>query len=510
VKVRDLIRPLENARVIGNGEIDIRGVAYDSRQVEPGFLFVALKGVKTDGRRFIKDAISRGASAILAEEDIPEAGEAIKIVFSDCRVGLALVSAEFYGYPSRELTVVGVTGTNGKTTTTYLLESIFNEASFTPGVLGTIDYRIGGKAIGSGLTTPEALDLQRIFRQMRDAHVSHVAMEVSSHAIDLRRIDGCQFAAGIFTNLSQDHLDYHGDLEKYGQVKKHFFTHYLSANRAVEGIVVNGEDTLGQQIAREFQGLCWQFGLEKSKDTALYPSDIKVGRAHMSFNAHTPMGIIEMESHLIGIFNVANILGAVGAALLLGIPKEVIQAGVTGLVCVPGRCEPVENDRGLVILVDYAHTPEALKNTLTELNKLPKRRIITVFGCGGDRDKGKRPLMGQASYLLSDLAIVTSDNPRTEDPKAIIRDILVGLADIQAREITPREAKGLPPGDKGFLVDADRKEAIYLALSVAQPGDVILIAGKGHEDYQIIGTTKHHFDDREEALAALALRGGAR
>jgi UDP-N-acetylmuramyl-tripeptide synthetase len=399
--------------------------------------------------------------------------------------------------------MVGITGTNGKTTTAYLIESIFQQAGFPVGVIGTINYRFGGKHFPGTVTTPESADLMRILWEMVHAGVTHVVLEVSSHAIDLERVAACEFDVGIFTNLSQDHLDYHGDMATYWQCKKRFFVDHLStgtkSSRTVA--VLNADDRHGRELAREISVKTLRTG--SGSDCDIRSEDVKVDITGTTATIRTPQASFKLKSPLVGKHNVHNVLSATGAGIVAGVPASRIREGLGRLANVPGRLESVPNQRGLAILVDYAHTPEALENVLSALKNLTTGRLITVFGCGGDRDKMKRPIMGKIAARLSDRCVITTDNPRTESPLGILGDIEAGAA--ATEEMVKYEAGELllSRNGKAYAIEPDRKRAIELGVRMTRPGDCLLIAGKGHETYQIVGTETLPFDDRVEVRQAL-------
>lgn len=471
--------------VPGSGDADIRAIHYDSRSVETGGLFVAIRGLVADGHRFIDDAVKRGALAVVLEDD-PGNLSVPSIRVNDSRKALALLGDSFYGHPSHNMHITGITGTNGKTSVTYLLEAMFTEAGLAAGVIGTINYRYTGKTFPNPMTTPESLDLQRILSDMNHAGITHVIMEVSSHAVDLDRIFAIDFNSGVFTNLSQDHLDYHETMDRYFDCKKRFFTNSLMVSTLHhQGVraVINETDPYGQQLLRDLTLPVYT--------TCGDASDIRLSDAVLDIQGirgtlNCPKGSVSLRSEAIGAHNMENILNAVGAALCAGLPLDAIARGVRHFT-VPGRLERVDTGLGFHVFVDYAHTPDGLLNVLQALKPLTPGRLITVFGCGGDRDRGKRPQMGRIAETLSDLCIVTSDNPRTENPERIITDILEGMTNSHQ------------------LVEPDRRTAIRTAVSTARPGDSILIAGKGHETYQILNTGTIDFDDRTEARKALEI-----
>lgn len=501
MRLKDLIREL-------NGRIDVRGsfpdleisdIACDSKKVKPGSLFVAVRGFHSDGRRFIPQALERGAAAVVVEKGSSDYSTKTPVIqVADSRTALALFSAAFFGHPSRRLRLIGVTGTNGKTTTTYLIKSIIEAAGQKCGLIGTIDYRIGEKVYPAPNTTPESLDLQRLLREMEDAGAGCCAMEVSSHALALERTAGCEFAAAAFTNLTQDHLDFHRDMESYFKAKLRLFTG-LGSDKAA---VVNRDDARAEEVIRAAKARVITFGMSDNAD--IHPSGkISHGISGLSFRVATISGALDVRSPLVGRHNIYNILTAVGLAAGLGIGGDAITAGISGMRAVPGRMEKVEAGQPFSVLVDYAHTEDALVRLLEAVNELAHKRIITVFGCGGDRDRTKRPRMGSAAARGSDAVIITSDNPRTEDPLGIIGEIEAGMAESGIKAADESELLRDATGRTPYLVIPDRREAVEAAVRIARPGDVIVLAGKGHEDYQIIGDRKTHFDDRETAAGAI-------
>ena len=505
-----LMRGIEALGFSGNPDSEVASVCYDSRQCRPGSLFVAISGLKTDGHAFIADALTRGAGFIIHEREfLPPAGvTAVRV--RDSRRCLGVLGKNFFGDPSAALCLVAIAGTNGKTTVTYLLEAILGAAGYNVGVLGTINYRYGGNSFPAPNTTPESFEMQRILREMTDHGVTHCVAEVSSHAADLRRVDDCAFDLGVFTNLTQDHLDYHGTMEIYYQAKKRFFSEVLPTGRKSHQhkMIVNGDDPWGQRLLEEVGVGGLTYGLEN-------PCNVSASPFHLSLNGsdailHFGGERMAISSHLLGRFNLYNILASAAAAFALDIPGRFIRRGIEALILVPGRLEKVSAAGQPAVFVDYAHTDDALRRVLQNLSEFRTGRIITVFGCGGDRDKGKRPLMGEAATTYSDLTIVTSDNPRTEDPLVIIREIEKG---IRAGKLADINDMAWHPADQRYLVIPDRKAAIAAAIGLADTKDIVLIAGKGHEDYQIIGTQKFPFDDRtiarEELTRWQTVRGGS-
>lgn len=484
-------------------DLEISSVHYRSQEVTQGGLFVAIKGFKADGHEFIDQAIERGASVIVSQRPV-NTDKIVNIVVDDSRKALAHLSSKFYGNPSQKLVIIGITGTNGKTTTSYLIESILNEAGLKVGVIGTINYRFAKKTFSNPVTTPESLDLQRILAEMISDGISHVVMEVSSHAIDLGRIENCYMDIGVFTNLTLDHLDYHGSMESYWRCKRRLFTHYLVSGPKKEKVktVINCNDEKGKLLIKDFplNGI----SVGNSPLNMIFPEKIELGLDGIHCGISTPYGGLEIKSSLVGEYNIENILSATGVGVALNLSRELIKKGIENLKSVPGRLERVPNDLGRFVYVDYAHTPDALENVLKTLKALTNNRVICVFGCGGDRDREKRPLMGKIAAELSDLSVITSDNPRSEPPLEIIEEILIGT---RKTGISPYSAAELHDGviKKGYIVVPDRKNAIQTAIRASSPGDTILIAGKGHESYQIVGKKTVPFDDRLEAKIALTL-----
>jgi UDP-N-acetylmuramoyl-L-alanyl-D-glutamate--2,6-diaminopimelate ligase len=504
MKLAELVSAVAGAQLTGDAELEIEGLYYDSRQVRPGGLFFALKGVKSDGSAFVQAAVNGGAVAVVAELPCAVAGVAT-ILVPNARLAMSLMAARFFGVPTGAMPTVGITGTNGKTTTSYLIEGIMEQAGIPTAVLGTISYRFAGTSLPAPNTTPESVDLQRTLRQLVDLGAKGVVMEVSSHALEQRRVDGCQFDVAVFSNLTRDHLDYHQDMESYFEAKQRLFTDLLtpSAVKPLRRAVVNVDDAYGARLAKEASAPVLSYALAGDADITVAQVDFSVHGIRCRLN--TPRGELELNSDLLGRFNLYNVMSAVGAGLALGLTPEAIKAGIEGHKQVPGRLQRVPNDKDLTVLVDYAHTGDALENVLTTLTELKTGRIVTIFGCGGDRDRGKRPVMGEIAARYSDLAVITSDNPRTEDPHAILDEIRGGVLPLGLKEYGADElAQGF--AEKGFVTVESRREAIRLAIGTAKAGDIVLLAGKGHEDYQIIGTEKHHFDDCEEAAEALRLK----
>jgi len=505
VRLAELLKGLDVVQVEGDTAVEIADVCYDSRKCRPGSLFVAVPGLKADGHDYVPQALSRGAKAVVLEKSCSVPPGVTTVRVPDSRRSLGILGKNYYGNPSRGLCVVGVTGTNGKTTITYLLESIFQAGGLKPGVLGTVNYRFDGKTMPAPNTTPESLELQRMLREMVDAGVQGVVMEVSSHALELRRVDDCEFDLGIFTNLSHEHLDYHRTMEDYFLAKRRFFDALLDDRKGNRNwrMIVNADDSWGQRILKDVAGKALTFGLDKSADVSAERVAFSVDGIRAVIR--TPAGETAIHSELVGDFNLSNILAAAAAAYALDIPREAIRQGIEGLTTVPGRLEKVTLTGGPSVFVDYAHKVEALKGVLQSLLPFRKGRVITVFGCGGDRDRQKRPLMGKAAVAFSDLTILTSDNPRSEDPLEIIREIESGINSGAVRKLEADDLKNTT--EKGYLVIPDRRTAIERAIGAARSEDLVLIAGKGHETYQILGSRTIPFDDRTVAKEALAARG---
>ncbi len=471
-------------RMVVTQDVDVNAIQYDSRKIQPRDCFVAIKGTGTDGHAFVTTAIERGASVVVLENDavLPDSyflhAGVVKIVVPDSRRALAIMSSNYYGEPSRALKLVGVTGTNGKTTTTHLVKSIMESSGMKTGLIGTIEYKIGDEVIPATHTTPESLELNQLFAAMVKNGCTAAAMEVSSHALHQSRTYGLDFDAAVFTNLTQDHLDYHGTMDAYFLAKKILFD-----NLKPRGIAIaNADDPFGDRIVASTRGITMTYSAEQP--ATVVAKNVRLSIEGTTFDLLHNRETTTISSPLVGRFNVYNMLAAGSAGIAIGIPKETIRKGIEKVDGVRGRFEKIRSPRGWTVIIDYAHTPDALEKCLTTIHEvLPQTgrgRITTVFGAGGDRDKTKRPLMAAAAGRLSDFVIVTSDNPRTEDPEKILDDILQGL-----------------PHDKPHTRQADRRRAIEDALDQARLGDVVLIAGKGHEDYQVIGSNKIHFSDRE-------------
>lgn len=492
-KLSRLILGLPATNILGTMDRNIREIVYDSRKSGPDCLFVAVPGGNCDGGAFIKDAIDKGASAFITETSLDSLNgldlgsrDVTALCVEDARKSLSTVSANFYRRPSERLALTGITGTNGKTTTAYILEALFRAQGARTGVIGTINYHYGDKELSAPVTTPESLDLNRMLDEMIKGEIKNCFLEVSSHALHQSRVHDMRFKAGIFTNLSRDHLDFHGNMESYKNAKKIFFL-----DNHVQWKVFNIDDPVGREFSEEFKTNSFTTGIDSNAD--FKAEDISLTKAGCQFTLKTPFGAGEIHSNLLGRHNIHNLLSAAAGAMAQDISLEKIQEVFRQIQPIPGRFESIDNDQGFSVLVDYAHTDDALSKAISAAKAFTEGKLIVVFGCGGDRDKGKRKAMGQAVINEADFSIITSDNPRTEDPEQIIEDIRQGV---------PSSAQ---EGDD-YSAIINRKEAIEHAIHLAEKNDLVLIAGKGHEDYQIIGTQTIHFDDREVARSALRKR----
>lgn len=493
MRIKELISAL-GASALGYKDAEVRAVVCDTRQIAGAgdCVFVALGGEHVDGHDYIAKATALGAVCVITERPAPEA-DVPQLIVTDARVALSKVADLLNGSPSKRMTLVGVTGTNGKTTITYILESIFREAGYNTGVIGTVNYRYGGQIYAAPHTTPQAPQLQGILRSMADAGVTHCAMEVSSHALEQMRVADCAFKAGIFTNLTHEHLDYHGTMEEYYEAKAMLFKRLLRDTGGVS--VINIDDAWGRKLAMETPGALTS-SLEKG--AFIFPLEYELGPSGIRAVIATTAGPVTVTSPLVGEYNLQNILGAAGAAAALGIAPEAISRGVAKLSRVPGRLDRLDvSERGFTAYVDYAHTGDALERALCAIRGISAGRLITVFGCGGNRDRLKRPKMGEVSARLSDVTIVTSDNPRDEDPLEIIAEVEAGIKGVR------RLDNAAQPEGKAYMVIPDRAAAIRKAVAIAGMGDTIIVAGKGHEDYQIVKGAKTPFDDMKELRAAV-------
>lgn len=482
MSLAELIEELRGCVIDGNPSVEITGITHSSREVTSGTLFVAIKGFKADGHDYVSDAIERGAVAVVVERDVEAPLDVCKVRVPDSREALSHISSAFYGNPSKKLEIIGITGTNGKTTTCYLLRSIYEAAGIRCGMLTTIEYWIGSTKKRGQLTTPESLDMQRILGKMVEGGVKALAMEVSSHGLALRRVKDVEFAKGVFTNISRDHLDFHIDMENYISSKKSFFRGLRAGSIAV----LNCDDPCWEEMASVTQARVVKYGFAGNAD--FRGRKIRATIDGTQITASWKKETAEIKSHLIGRHNAHNMLASAATAAYSGLDKEAIIAGIRNVRRIPGRLEPFRLRNGGRAFVDYAHTPDALKRVLESLREVTQGNLICVFGCGGDRDRGKRPIMGEVSTNLADFTIVTSDNPRSEDPKTIIE------------EITRGAKKG------NFRTEVDRRKAIEEAVALAKPDDAVLVAGKGHERFQTIGDAKIPFDDGK-VLSSLIGKG---
>jgi UDP-N-acetylmuramoyl-L-alanyl-D-glutamate--2,6-diaminopimelate ligase len=505
MKLGQILKGLADYELLGDLQQEITGVVCDSRLAHPGSLFVAVRGHKEDGHHYIQGALQRGAAAVVAEEirDVPVSVARVRV--SDSRRALSRLALQFYENPFKGLSLIGITGTNGKTTTTYVLESILKTSGASPGVLGTINYRFAGRKHPASVTTPESLDIIRLVREMADRGASHVVMEVSSHALDQGRVADCPFRVAVFTNLSRDHLDYHKTMNQYFKAKSRLFSDLLREEEPgpKPTAVINLDDSWGEALVSETRADLLTYGFKEK--CQVRADSLRADKKGLAFRLITPAGERKIRSPLVGDFNVYNIMAGSAAAVAMGISLDAVAEGVEALKTIPGRLESVRNRAGLPLVVDYAHTPDALLKSLKALRPHVRGRLITVFGCGGDRDKGKRYDLGLTAGRESEVVFVTSDNPRSEDPLAIMEAVEKGVV-----EGGPVK-KSWPPEDRSvtgvYFMEPDRRDAIRKAVSLAGGEDLILIAGKGHEDYQIIGNERTHFSDQEEAaLAAEGLR----
>lgn len=474
---------------ISGGQVpqDIAGIAYDSRRVKKGFLFICIPGSKTDGHLFAKQAIANGATAILAEREIEVSGNCCLLLTDNCRKAMPVIAGNFYLNPSYDMYIIGVTGTNGKTTTTHLIKSILEENGQKTGILGTLYASIGDVKKEMGRTTPESLEIEEFLSFCRKEKAENVVMEVSSHALHLNRVDKLNFSTAVFTNLTQDHLDYHQSMEEYQKVKCQLFSMLTPAEDHF--CIINNDDPHADAFIKAASSRVLTYGIHKNADIRVV--NVQMNSQETRFTVQYQDKEFAVRFNLVGEFNVYNALAAISFALAREIEISVIQKALAQIKGVPGRFERVDDGQNFTVIVDYAHTPDGLENILKTGRKITANRLITVVGCGGDRDRSKRPLMGSIASRYSDFCIITSDNPRSEEPESIIDDIIQGITAI--------------PADN-FTCIADRRQAINYAVSIAQEGDLIIIAGKGHETYQIVKDKILEFDDRE--VAREALKGG--
>jgi UDP-N-acetylmuramoyl-L-alanyl-D-glutamate--2,6-diaminopimelate ligase len=484
--LREALEKISGIDCQGTMDVDICGISYDSRSVQKGDLFVAIRGEKTDGARFVPEAIGRGAVAVAVERRVDPDPRVPNVIVPEARTFLAQISRVFYGDPSDKLKLVGITGTNGKTTTSCLMDSIFRCAGIRSCLVGTLGMKIGQRSFTSERTTPESSDLARFLQTAVEEGCTHGALEVSSHSLALKRVFGTKFAVGVFMNLTRDHLDFHRDMESYFQAKRLLFS-AENGNR-IDTAVINMDDPYGNKLEQSARCRVLRFGFQKMSD--IHVRDCRNHVQSTDLALTTPAGEVKIHTRLIGRPNIYNTMAAVGASYCLGIDLDNIRKGIEALTEVPGRMELIDAGQNFSVIVDYAHSPDALENLLKTVAQLPHKDLITVFGCGGDRDRTKRPIMGAIAANMSSLVLATSDNPRSEDPLEILREIEIGLK------------KGPAP----YKIVPDRHQAIESAIAGAQEGDVVIIAGKGHEDYQIIGSQVIPFDDRELARALIRQR----
>lgn len=511
--LKELFRGLD-CHVSGDlHDVVISAITGDSRKVVPGTLFVAITGMTVDGHKFIDQAVEAGASALVVRKGYVNKTNSQNVVMietDDPKNLLGELAARFYGNPARTMQMIGITGTNGKTTTTYLLENMIKEAGGNPGVFGTVTYRYNNQEVPAPFTTPEPVELQSMLKKMADNGVTHVVMEVSSHALEQKRLQGILFDVAIFTNLSREHLDFHGNMESYFNSKKKLFFEYLRDNGSA---IICEAHSDGERNDGASEKMDWGRKLYKEivgpesvtnpkvlscgfEGEDIYPEEHSFDLNGIKATIATPSGHISMQSPMVGDFNLNNILVAVGVGTALLIDLEVIKRALENMPVIPGRLQRFSSEAGVEVFVDYAHTPDALENVLKTVKKLEPTRLVVVFGCGGDRDKGKRPLMGQVAAELADVVVITSDNPRTEDPALIIEDILKGVLNTKIKRNKLDEM--LCKGGKGYDIIESRAVAISETLRHARKGDVVLVSGKGHEDYQITRKGKTFFDDRVE------------
>lgn len=472
MKLKQILEGIDYKLIKGNDDLEIRAIQYDSREVKDGDLFVCIEGYSTDGHKYVASAVKNGASVVICNKDLGNVPECTVIKVEDSRKVLAVAAANYYGRPADKIKVIGITGTNGKTTSTFMMKSILEAAGYKVGLVGTIANYIGEKKIPSERTTPESLELQKLFKDMVDAGVQYCVMEVSSHSLYLDRVYGVKFSQAIFTNLTRDHLDFHKTFENYYAAKLILFKNAVNS-------IVNIDDQYGEKVYGDILDKKIAYSIDKDSD--LKGSDLHMHSRGVEFNITYENDTEHINLNIPGKYNVMNALGSAGACLKEGIPLKTVKKGLEDMLCVPGRCEIVTQNYnlGYEVIVDYAHTPDGLENILKTAREFTKGKLISVFGCGGDRDNTKRPIMGKIGTELSDLAVITSDNPRTEDPMLIIDEITKGIE------------------KDNYIVVENRREAIKKAMQMAEKDDVIVVAGKGHEDYQVLKDKTIHFDERE-------------
>ena len=487
-RLKRLAALIEGAQIIGDPDTIVTDIVQDSRQASRGAMFVAMQGAHVDGHSFIPEVIKKGAAVIMTEQaiELPAGTAVLKVPALDA--ALQIVVPAFWDYPGRQLRMIGITGTNGKTTTSYLIHAILREAGHKTGLIGTIQILIGDKKLPVHNTTPNVVDLQRILATMVDEGMEYAVMEVSSHALDQDRVAGCEFDTAVFTNLTQDHLDYHKTMENYRQAKAKLFAGLAAGTKPGKTAVVNIDDEAGAFMLEHTTAERITYAI-KAEKADLRAVEVRLHASGADFAVQGGFGRIKLQLAITGLFNVYNVLGAVGAALADDIPRGVIAKAWSAFRGVPGRFELIDCGQPFAVVVDYAHTPDGLENILRTAREITPHHIITVFGCGGDRDKTKRPIMGRIAAELSDAVIATSDNPRGEDPTSILAEVMTGVRE--------------KIGNKAVDEIPDRRQAIFVAIAMAQPGDTVIIAGKGHEDYQILKDKTIHFDDREVAREAL-------
>lgn len=471
MNLHDLVEGVDVKKIVGSN-IDVKDICCNTNEVKEGSLFFCIEGYKTDGHKYAEKAVDNGAKAIVIDKDVEVNGDVTKIYVDDTRIAMAKMSSNFFSNPSKNLSIIGITGTSGKTTSTYMLKSILEKYNKKTALLGSINNIIGNKSVKSKNTTPESLDLQRMFKEMADEGVKNCVMEVSSHSIALNRVYGIHFDSGVFTNLSQDHLDFHKTMENYFQTKLKLFDNCSHA-------VINIDDEYGKRAVKLIKNDIITFGL--SNDADVRADNIELTQNGSTFDLNYKDEKVKINILLPGKYNIYNALSCGAAAISIGVPLNIIKEGLEALDKVPGRSEKINTNRGFNIIIDYAHTPGEIENILKTTREYAKKRLVIVFGCGGDRDKTKRPIMGEIAGSLSDFCVVTSDNPRSEEPEKIIEDILPGV-----------KKSGCD-----YVKITNRKEAIKYAILNAKKDDVIVIAGKGHENYQILKDKTIHFDERE-------------
>ena len=470
--LKDLLKDLKEVKVTGSIMAQVESLYYDSRTVTPGSLFFCIKGFNTDGHQYAVEAVGRGARIVVLEQDLPLPESVVKVFVRDSREAMGLIAKAYFGHASDTMDLIGITGTNGKTTTTYLVKSILEVMGRKVGLIGTIVNLIGDARIQADRTTPESLDLHRLFHRMASEGVEAAAVEVSSHSLALKRVAGCTFETGIFTNLTQDHLDFHGTLDHYRQAKAKLFDQARTA-------VINVDDESGRQIQGDLKIPAVTYGIQRP--AMVYARDLEITARGVSFDLYLEGEKISVQLGIPGIFSVYNAMGAAAACMAMGVPSEAILKGLQSVQEVPGRFERLDTDTDYTVILDYAHTPDGLENILKTAREMTSERVLTLFGCGGDRDASKRPIMGEVAGRYSDYCIVTSDNPRTEDPMSIIGDILPGI-----------QKTACP-----YAVVENRREAIAHALKACRSEDVLILAGKGHETYQIIQGKTYPFDEKQ-------------